>query len=413
MRPNNINPTDYITLLLREQLRRSRARTTTNESEEEENDEEEDTNLIRRLISGRMPFLGRTSSNSRSSNQNESPDGFSSNIPNEETFLTRVQNLMPHRSQDQIRSVISRVGRYSSNFQENLIEHYNELRNSITREEPRSRRYYREDDIAESFDELFFEDTEKYKQNESLLLKIKSDEIHLIDNSYIDYKEYPLKIDWEEINDSKSLAYEVLEKFGYLGCSIYTNLFKKGYKTKYHRLDSEVLQLFTVTFRDYEKKKTNLEFAINKIESLLSCIPSLKELYSLLKKRLVSEKEIIIFKVLIDIYEIYYKNFLALIGSESSTEGMLTLFLPTANLFISTMKKSAIPEGLIKNENAYESLKWKISQKIILKEAYKEFNKLFNDNFLSTSNELMKKYSDIQKKMTRKTIGYKHEDFIK
>lgn len=439
---NNFEESHNITILLREQLRRNRQTSTipdnNNDSDNDLNNENEQVSIIRRLITGRMPFTSHGTRITRSSGTNAVNTVLSnsnSHTSISDDFIRRIQEFMPHREFQEIRDVIDRVGSYSNNFQDNLIEHYNELRDSINREEPRTRRYFREDDIAESFDELYYNNSNslfknihdngnKYnlllnngletdKINNSIIEKIKKDEIILIDNSYINYKDYPLNIEWKDINDSKVYAYEVMEAYGYLGCYVYNKLIKKGYKLKYYRLESEIINLYNNSLKDYIKKKTDLEFTLVKVESILTCFPTLKELYTLLSKLLISEKEIILYKCLIDIYESYIYNILFLIGRTSAIDYLETKFIPTAKYFVYTLEKSILSEGIDKNINAYESLLQKISKKITLKEAYKEFIRYCHINFLSNIKEVKNRIFKTKYDILLKTSGYSIDNFIK
>jgi hypothetical protein len=62
-------------------------------------------------------------------------------------------------------------------------------------------------------------DKDLTKKELNSLLKLLSN----YENNFSNYKQYPLSINWEEIENGRTYAYEALMTFGYIGAYIYVN----------------------------------------------------------------------------------------------------------------------------------------------------------------------------------------------
>ena len=299
-------------------------------------DDDEVTNVLERLI-----------------NLVEVPSESDLPVLNETEFLRRIQTFMPHRDIETIREVVNRVGSNSRVFQDSLIRHYERRRNSESRE-----RYYREDDIAESFDELL-KDDEKDK-----ILIVKNKKVNIINNDYQDYRTYPLKIDWDRINDHQYKDYEVMESYGNLGCFIYNNIMGNDMKISYLKLEVEILTMFL----SEEKRKI-----------LIKSFPSLEQIENLIDQKRLQEKEMLIFKICMDVLEIFFSNV------NYSERPIKLKFLSVASKYCRFLKTSCLSSSKT-IESVQKALKIKIKSKVTLLQAYTELAEKYKINFLCSIN---------------------------
>lgn len=380
MSSNYSNAQNLVIRLIGRQLLNNR------EDEELENE----SLILRRLIN-----LRETTSNQ---GRNRNLQSTSTELISEEEFLTTLLAFMPHRNLETIRTVVNRVGPYDRNFQDNLINHYTRRSEERLREEPNNSRYYREDDIAESFDELLLED-ENIMLN-STIDKINEFNLNIISNEYLDYKLYPYYISWEEINNYKSMAYEVMEKFGFLGCYIYTNLYSSDIKLKYFKLESELLNTSVKCFSDNN---------LLRFQNIVKALPSINQIKTIIEKLLVKEKEIILLKIILDLHEI---NLLFVSKNPSYSKiKEFDLFFETSLKFIKFLKTS-----IFSSEKEYklssESLYQRIKAKTQLDNSFSQLKKIFKIDFLKGIKLYNKRLIKLKETFDYKYKCLDNKDFI-
>lgn len=115
-----------------------------------------------------------------------------------------------------------------------------------------------------------------------------------------DFRTYPLKIDWREVEKGKSYAYEAMEEFGYLGVSIFTRLIRLNkFDLNYKKIPLEVLEI-------YSKLQNETDYvSVKKLKCLIEELPSISDLENLLLNSFITNKEVFLYKLLLDIYYHY------------------------------------------------------------------------------------------------------------
>ena len=144
-------------------------------------------------------------------------------------------------------------------------------------------------------------ENEENKETMNNLMKVLTS----CDSEYIDFRTYPLKMDWKEIEKGKSFAYEAMTYFGYLGASIYTNLNRlNSFGISYKKMPKEILLIYIELIKElkesysYEKQK--------KIQSFISELPNTIELETILLNSYTCFKEYLLICVLLHLLFHYY-----------------------------------------------------------------------------------------------------------
>jgi hypothetical protein len=146
----------------------------------------------------------------------------------------------------------------------------------------RRRRYHYYDEQAESYDEL--------------INPIQEEE-------YIDFRTYPLLIDWKEVENDESEAYEIFEKFGYFGVSCFTTLSKHNHIKFSDKIFKNILEFYIKNF------ESNSPESLKNIENFIHDLPSLEQIQRIIFLRLISNKELIPIKLVLDLFEHYFIHF--------------------------------------------------------------------------------------------------------
>jgi hypothetical protein len=169
------------------------------------------------------------------------------------------------------------------------------------------------------------------------------------DEDYIDFRTYPLAIDWQEIENEKSDAYSIYDKYGYFGVSVFSTLSNvpnlKLTKLKF------VKNIVDYYYKLFSKFQTNNDgTVVIKLAEFIDNLPDLYKMRQMFYQGLISRKEITTMKVILDLYEHYYMNF------DASCK-LLNDYLPTAVLFYSTLSDedlAFIQEKLSQMKEVYE-----------------------------------------------------------
>jgi len=193
----------------------------------------------------------------------------------------------------------------------------------------RRRRYRFYDEEAESHDELINPREEE---------------------EYTDFRTYPLQIDWKDIENDESEAYEICDKYGLFGVSLFYRL-TNNLKLKL-KLENFVKEMIDSYIKHLDKGNID---NIKALENYINNLPKLEEIRVIIIKRLISHKELISIKIILDIYENFLKQY-----DYPLYDIYLNEFIPTALLFYSnlTEEDTKIIFDKIKNEkDVYELLK--------------------------------------------------------
>lgn len=124
------------------------------------------------------------------------------------------------------------------------------------------------------------------------------------DDKYIDidFRTYPININWYNIENDKKNYFSVLEKYGYIGVAIYTSIDSEvNIRMNNEKLLSSLLDSFSL-FMDNA-------FLDNQLLSFINCLPSIKVIKSIITNKNFQRKEIAVFIILLLIYEKYYNKF--------------------------------------------------------------------------------------------------------
>ena len=123
----------------------------------------------------------------------------------------------------------------------------------------------------------------------------------------MNFRLYPLYINWKKVEHNKSGYYRVFSKYGYLGASVFSNL-----KEKYPNLDSKNFLLILAEFisdnlfmKNNETNNTN-DTANEKIKEFFEKLPDIKDLCELLAKKVIMMKEIPLLILILKLYEIKF-----------------------------------------------------------------------------------------------------------
>lgn len=157
------------------------------------------------------------------------------------------------------------------------------------------------------------------------------------EEDYIDFRTYPLQIDWGEIENEKSHAYQIWDKFGYFGVSVFSSLSNlsslilspKTFPSKIVDYYWQLFDKYTQSGINNNKKSGEV---ISQIEEFISNLPKLELIREVIYQRLITRKELTCLKIVLDIYQNYYNNFDHPLYNNLTYE-----FIPTALLFYSTL----------------------------------------------------------------------------
>lgn len=146
---------------------------------------------------------------------------------------------------------------------------------------------------------------------------------------YIDFRVYPLHIDWYEIENTDNNYFDILELYGYFGIATLTSLSNvHGIELLVDDFIYSFLNYYYTTISDSNDNKTN-EFISN--------LPSLNSIYYIINQRMLNKKEVICMKVIIDIYEHYMRTF-----EHSNFFKIRQLYLSTVGLFYASLTEEEI-----------------------------------------------------------------------
>jgi hypothetical protein len=121
------------------------------------------------------------------------------------------------------------------------------------------------------------------------------------EEEYIDYKTYPLNIDWQEIENEESHAYDIYDKYGCFGAGLNTCLSRiKGLKLTQKYFIKNILEYYLKS----SISLATLTNIYNYDKELVENLPSLEEMNRVIELK-ISKKELVCVKVVLDIYEHY------------------------------------------------------------------------------------------------------------
>ncbi len=152
---------------------------------------------------------------------------------------------------------------------------------------------------------------------------VEGDNANLNNNTedYIDFRDYPLKIDWAEIENYEENYYNIFINYGYFGMAILTSLIKvENLTINYDDFFYSILSFYN----DCIKKKK-----IDDLNNFYNHLPKLEKIKEIVFAKKIHKKEFIPLKIILDIYENYLlqDNFNFIINQD------IILFLEISEFF--------------------------------------------------------------------------------
>ena len=128
---------------------------------------------------------------------------------------------------------------------------------------------------------------------------VEGDNTNLNNNTedYIDFRNYPLKIDWAQIENYEENYYNIFVNYGYFGIALLTSLIKVENLTINY--DDFFYSILTFYQNSVKKKK------IDDLNNFFKYLPKLEEIKKNVFSKKIHKKEFIPLKITLDIYENY------------------------------------------------------------------------------------------------------------
>lgn len=145
-------------------------------------------------------------------------------------------------------------------------------------------------------------------------------------NEYIDFRLYPITIDWNKIENGESYYYNLFILYGYFGVGVITSLLKIQKKFRF-----AIESLYQIVLEYYSSLATSRQDAA--LAEFISLLPSLKQIHEVLKYNYYSTKELPLIKLILDVYENYLFCYHDQLQIELRKE-----YIAVANLFYLSMR---------------------------------------------------------------------------
>lgn len=166
-----------------------------------------------------------------------------------------------------------------------------------------------------------------------------------IDEEYFDFKNYPLNIDWQEIENEKSEAFSILERYGNLGVSVFCELSKNN-NVKFWKknFENQIISYFYKILKEYSSNKSMENY--DKILLFIASLPNLFEIKKIIEEGMFTTKELLLFKIILDIYQYFLLKFDYPFYSK-----LLQEYIPTAFVFYNSLNNENIKLIYDKKDN--------------------------------------------------------------
>lgn len=138
---------------------------------------------------------------------------------------------------------------------------------------------------------------EQREEEEEETIVSRNNNPNFLKEKDINYKNYPLYLNWKKIESNESEFYLTLSHFGYFGAHIYST-----FKTDYPRLKTKnIFETFATFIKDFINEP-------KKVKEFIDKLPKLKEISEIIKDKTVLFKEVPMFLIVLKILEIYWIN---------------------------------------------------------------------------------------------------------
>ena len=128
---------------------------------------------------------------------------------------------------------------------------------------------------------------------------IEGDNANLNNNTedYIDFRDYPLKIDWAEIENYEENYYNIFINYGYFGISILSSLVKIDNLNV--NFDNFLFSVINFYFNSVKNNK------FDDLNNFFNHLPKLEQIKKIIFSKKIHKKELLPIKIILDIYENY------------------------------------------------------------------------------------------------------------
>ena len=128
---------------------------------------------------------------------------------------------------------------------------------------------------------------------------VEGDNTNLNNNTedYIDFRDYPLKIDWAEIENYEENYYNIFINYGYFGISILSSLVKIDNLNV--NFDNFLFSVISFYFNSVKNNK------FDDLNNFFNHLPKLEQIKKIIFSKKIHKKELLPIKIILDIYENY------------------------------------------------------------------------------------------------------------
>ena len=128
---------------------------------------------------------------------------------------------------------------------------------------------------------------------------VEGDNTNLNNNTedYIDFRDYPLKIDWAEIENYEENYYNIFINYGYFGISILSSLVKIDNLNL--NFDNFLFSVISFYFNSVKNNK------FDDLNNFFNHLPKLEQIKKIIFSKKIHKKELLPIKIILDIYENY------------------------------------------------------------------------------------------------------------
>ena len=128
---------------------------------------------------------------------------------------------------------------------------------------------------------------------------VEGDNANLNNNTedYIDFRDYPLKIDWAEIENYEENYYNIFINYGYFGISILSSLVKIDNLNV--NFDNFLFSVISFYFNSVKNNK------FDDLNNFFNHLPKLEQIKKIIFSKKIHKKELLPIKIILDIYENY------------------------------------------------------------------------------------------------------------
>ena len=118
-----------------------------------------------------------------------------------------------------------------------------------------------------------------------------------VNESNFDFQQYPLNIDWREIEINNRAFHKIYEQYGHFAAALVTSL------NKIDKIKFSSYLVFHYTIINYVANLV-MDDNLRDLFEFIKCLPKLKGIKEILTKKFYSKKELSTIKIILDLYEL-------------------------------------------------------------------------------------------------------------